>query len=296
MGIFQTFLLLLIVVMGRFLERLEIKRPNLFWGAILMLMLVFTSLDENSVIHNHNHNTSPSYTEQIILKMRSGSDPINSKSGFVNTGSGQRNAPTDPKSPDTSQRTNSGPTPGNGKGWPGPRFPWGADPKYGRSGSCDVSDPHQLSAARDWISDPSAWEDDERDHPLEVPVDFPYRLNDKNEPTLLVPNLLVNTKSKNFGTFTRVEFEQTATHAHHMPEFGISLPDNFNMPYYLTLNRSGKIAYAKKMLPHTTIISYQNEIAKQLSPVFNPNTYSVEGIAGQQKVPTQLVISKPRDL
>lgn len=81
-----------------------------------------------------------------------------------------------------------------------------------------------------------------------------------------------------------------------MPEFGISLPDNFNMPYYLTLNRSGKIAYAKKMLPHTTIISYQNEIAKQLSPVFNPNTYSVEGIAGQQKVPSQLVISKPRDL
>ena len=37
-------------------------------------MLVFTSLNENSVIHNHN--TSQSYTEQIILKMRSGSNPI----------------------------------------------------------------------------------------------------------------------------------------------------------------------------------------------------------------------------
>jgi hypothetical protein len=48
-------------------------------------------------------------------------------------------------------------------------------------------------------------------------------------------------------------------------------------------------------LPRSTIISYQNEIAKRLIPVFNPNTYSLEGIAGQQKVPTQLIIEKPRD-
>ena len=67
------------------------------------------------------------------------------------------------------------------------------------------------------------------------------------------------------------------------------------MAYYLNLGRSGKIAYATKMLPRSTIISYQNEIAKRLTPVFNPNTYSREGIAGQQKVPTQLIIEKPRD-
>ena len=178
---------------------------------------------------------------------------------------------------------------------PGPRFPWGADPRYGRSGSCEASGPHKLSAAKDWISDPAAWEDNERDHPLGVPVDFSYKLDDKNELTLLVPNL-GKTKFEGVGNAIRVEFEQTATHIHHAPEFGISLPDNFDMAYYLDLGRSGKIAYAKKMLPRSTIISYQNEIAKRLTPVFNPNTYSREGIAGRQKVPTQLIIEKPRDL
>lgn len=179
---------------------------------------------------------------------------------------------------------------------PGPRFPWGADPRNGRSDSCEASDPHKLSAARDWISDPAAWEDDERDHPLGVPVDFPYKLNDKNEPTLLVPNLGKTIFDEGVANYIRVEFEQTATHIHHAPEHGISLPDNFDMAYYLNLDRSGKIAYAKKMLPRSTIISYQNEIAKRLTPVFNPNTYSREGIAGRQKVPTQLIIEKPRDL
>lgn len=275
---FQIILVLTIIFMGRFLESLERKSPKLLWGLIFMLMLIFTSLDKNSLFYNHN--TSPSYTEQTISSIRSGSEPTNPKSGFVSSRTGQG--------------TNTGSTPGNDKGWPKPSFPWGADPKYGRSSSCDVSDPHQLSAARDWISDPSVWEDDERDHPLSVPVDFPYKLNDKNEPTLLVPNL-GNTKFEGVGKFIRVEFQQTATHLHHAPEFGISLPDNFDMAYYLNLGRSGKIAYATKMLPRSTIISYQNEIAKRLTPVFNLNTYSREGIAGQQKVPTQLIIEKPRD-
>jgi len=105
-----------------------------------------------------------------------------------------------------------------------------------------------------------------------------------------------NTKFEGVDKYIRVEFQQTATHIHHAPEFGISLPDNFDTAYYLNLDRSGKIAYATKMLPLSTIISYQNEIAKGLSPVFNPNTYSREGISGQQKVPTQLIIEKPRDL
>jgi hypothetical protein len=286
MTVFQITLIITIIFMGRFLESLERKSPRLLWGLILMLMLIFTSLN--------NHNTSPSYSERTISSIRSGSEPTNPKTGFVRGRTGQGNASTSPKSADTGQGINTGSTPGNDKGWPGPSFPWGADPKYSRSGSCDVSDPHQLSAAKNWISDPSAWEDDERDHPLSVPVDFPYKLNDKNEPTLLVPNL-GNTKFESVDKYIRVEFQQTATHIHHAPEFGISLPDNFNMAYYRNLGRSGKIAYATKMLPRSTIISYQNEIAKGLTPVFNPNTYLRDGIAGQQKVPTQLIIEKPRD-
>ena len=275
--------------MGSFLERLERNSPN-FWALIGMSMLVFISLDKYSVIYNHN--TSSSYTEQIISKIRSGSDPTNPKPSFV-PGLGRDR--TGSESADTGQGTHTGSSPGNGKGWPGPRLPFGVDPGYPRSSTFDASGPHQLPAVRDWISDPSAWEDDERDHPLEVPIDFPYRLNDKNEPTLLVPSL-GNAKSGNVGEPMRVEFQQTASHMHHAPELGIILPDNFDMAYYRKLDRSGKIAYATKMLPRGTIISYQNEIAKRLTPVFNPNTYSQEGVAGKKKVPTQLIFEKPRDL
>jgi len=110
----------------------------------------------------------------------------------------------------TGQGTNSGSTPwnsGNDKGWPGPRFPWGADPKYGRSSSGEPSSSHQLSAASDWISDPSAWKDDEENNPLGVFVDFPYKLDDKNknQPTLLVLNL-DTTIFHNASKMIRVEF------------------------------------------------------------------------------------------
>lgn len=67
------------------------------------------------------------------------------------------------------------------------------------------------------------------------------------------------------------------------------------MDYYKNLRRADKIAYAKRVLPPGTIISYQNEIAKRLIPVYNPNTYAVAGMAGQRKVPTQLIVSKLRD-
>lgn len=97
-------------------------------------------------------------------------------------------------------------------------------------------------------------------------------------------------------SFIRVEFDQTASHMHHAPDFGIDLPNNFDMNYYNTLKRRDKIAYAKKVLSRETIISYQNEIAKQLTPVYNPNTEAVLGIAGRQKVQSQLILSKPRPL
>jgi len=103
-----------------------------------MLGLVFTSLDKDSVIHNYN--TSPSYSEQIILKIRSGSDKP--KPGFVGSRPGSGQTSQGNALPDTGQETNTGSTPGNGKGVPGPRFPWGADPRYGRSGSCEASGPH----------------------------------------------------------------------------------------------------------------------------------------------------------
>ena len=53
----------------------------------------------------------------------------------------------------------------------------------------------------------SAWEDDEENNPLGVFVDFPYKLDDKNknQPTLLVPNL-DTTIFHNASKMIRVEF------------------------------------------------------------------------------------------
>jgi hypothetical protein len=89
MTIFQIILVITIIFMGRFLERLERESPKLFWGLISMLMLVFTSLDKDSVIYNHNTSTSPPYTEQIISKSRSGSEPTK-KIVIIQTSLGKR--------------------------------------------------------------------------------------------------------------------------------------------------------------------------------------------------------------
>ena len=78
-------LIITIIFMSSFLERLERESPKFFWGLILMLMLVFTSLDKDSVISNHNTSTSPSYTEHV----RGGSEPTK-KIVIIQTSLGKR--------------------------------------------------------------------------------------------------------------------------------------------------------------------------------------------------------------
>jgi hypothetical protein len=87
MTIFQITLVITIIFMGNFLASLERKSPKLFWGLILMLMLIFTSFDKDSLIYNHN--TSPSYTEQTISNIRSGSEPTK-KIVIIQTSLGKR--------------------------------------------------------------------------------------------------------------------------------------------------------------------------------------------------------------
>ena len=76
----------------------------------------------------------------------------------------------------------------------------------------------------------------------------------------------------------------------------MKLPDNFDLDHYMSLNRQGKIAYAKRVLPRTFLISYQNEIGKRLCPIFNPKTFAIEGFAGKDKVSSQLIFQPPRDI
>ena len=54
-----------------------------------------------------------------------------------------------------------------------------------------------------------------------------------------------------------------------------------------------KIDYGKQNLPRETIINYQNEIGKSMSPLFGPkDTFSVPGFAGKYKQNTELTIQQ----
>ena len=73
--------------MGNFLERLERESPDFFWGLICVLTFVFIPLGKDSVIYNNS--TRASYSEQIISKIRSGSDPTK-KIVIIETSQGKR--------------------------------------------------------------------------------------------------------------------------------------------------------------------------------------------------------------
>jgi len=169
-----------------------------------------------------------------------------------------------------------------------PKFPWGVDPSYGSGSNRKNVRSQEIPATRDWVSDPSAWEDAERDHTFGVPIDFPYRYDADGNPILLVPNIEHGFQKQKYF---RVEFEQTLTHLHHGPELGVKMPKNFDMNYYLSLDNPARINYAKKMVPRSTVITYQNEIAKKLIPVYNSKTKQYPGYAGTRRRETQLVVT-----
>ena len=107
---------------------------------------------------------------------------------------------------------------------------------------------------------------------------------------MLVPNI---GRARAKRAYTKVDFDQTASHIHHAPDLGIVLPQGFDMAKYERLDRVGKIEYAKQKLPRETIINYQNEIGKSISPIFCVNgvhTKSVPGFAGVRKQETELTI------
>jgi hypothetical protein len=85
MTIFKITLVITIIFMGSFLESFERKSLKLLWG--LILILIFIALDKDSLIYKHN--TSPSYTEQTISSIRSGSEP-RKKIVIIQTSLGKR--------------------------------------------------------------------------------------------------------------------------------------------------------------------------------------------------------------
>jgi hypothetical protein len=126
---------------------------------------------------------------------------------------------------------------------------------------------------------------------LQVDIGFPYKYDGNGNPTLLVPNI---SRAGNKRYYTRVDFDQTASHIHHVQDFGIVLPQDFDVAKYKRLDRAGKIEYAKHKLPRETIINYQNASGKSMSPIFGVNTKSVTGFAGVRKQDTQLTIQSTK--
>ena len=125
---------------------------------------------------------------------------------------------------------------------------------------------------------------------MEADIDFQYEYDSNGNPTLLVPN---PGKVRTKRNYNRVEFEQTASHIHHAPDFNIPLPSDFDMSHYMNLDRAGRIDYAKQKLSREIIISYQNEIGKSMSPLFGrKKTFSVPGFAGKYKQNTELTIQQ----
>ena len=146
-----------------------------------------------------------------------------------------------PNNPDNSANTRSN------NYYPKPRYPWGIDPSYN-----PAYNPGGGSSSRYLITKfqkmmnglvinmsgikrkrtCSTSEEDKKIQPpgkLQVDLDFPYEYDDNGNPTLLVPNI---GRARRKRPYTKVEFDQTASHMHHAPDLGIVLPQDFDMAKY----------------------------------------------------------------
>ena len=290
----------MILFLGRWLEMLERKNTYIFGSVILLLAITFTSL-------NHvQFETPPTVIEKNISSILA-----------INAGGGPKETdnflprpplvpPSNPDNPGNIGSSNSGSSSSQNYD-PKPKYPWGIDPSYnpgGGSGGGSALPANKIPDNDEWIDDPHVWdkiqdkdsttseeeENIKKDAKWEDNIDFSYESDSNGNPTLLVPNA---AKARTKRDYNRVYFDQSASHMHHSPDFDISLPADFDMNKYKSLDRAGRIAYAKEKLPRETIINYQNEIAKSMSPLFGTKkTLSVPGFAGKDKRNTELTIQQ----
>lgn len=182
---------------------------------------------------------------------------------------------------------------------PSPRTPAGG------SGSSSVSlsetklDDNKIPEKKNWDMHEWLEEDGDQCHdfeesgesdPLPVPVNFEYIRDSNGNPTILVPNI-DTTRTMPGRSLNRVEYDQTASHLHHAPDYGIQLPPDFDLvKYKALLTKADKIAYAKQHVSPETIISYQNAIGMSMNPTFRTKTYGIRGFAGKNRANVGLVI------
>jgi len=126
---------------------------------------------------------------------------------------------------------------------------------------------------------------------LQVDIDFRYKYDANRNPTLLVHKI---GRAGNKRDYTKVDFDQTASHIRHVQDFGIVLPQGLDIAKYKRFDRAGRIEYAKQKLPQETFINYQNAIGKSMSPIFGVNTKSVQCFAGIRKQEAELTIQSTK--
>lgn len=181
-----------------------------------------------------------------------------------------------------------------------PQLPSGGGP-YRDSTSLEVLKNNEVPDKKDW--NVNEWSDEDngqcndsekpiKSEELPVPVNFEYEKDSNGNPSLLIPNIDSTRKMKG-KAFNRIEYDQTASHLHHANDFGIQLPQDFDMSKYAALpTKSDKIQYGKQHVPPEIIISYQNSMGLAMTPIFGTGvkTYAFRGFAGKHKVNVGLVI------
>ena len=271
-----------------FLEYSETSNPNFwFFTCIFGIILNFSPLNPRYSIQSPT--TEPciekTVAEQTALRICGGDGFV--PGGFPSYGHGSHEGAAD-RGTDRGQNLD-----------PKPRFSAGTGPS-GNSGSSSNLSANKVPDPSEWDLDPKAWVDDARDSYQDfeeselsdkLPVNFEYVKDSNGNPTLLVPNI---GRARNKRDYTKIDFDQTASHIHHAPDFGIVFPQGFDMAKYQGLDRAGRIEYTKQKLPRETIINYQNEIGKSMSPIFGVNTKSVPGFAGVRRQDTELTIQSTK--
>jgi len=283
---------------GYFLERFERNSPRIFWFCTLLAAFLFNFSQSQIVNEVGFQRIQPSTVIEkntaSVLAINSGGGNLNEPNNFV-----PLSTEVPPSNPDN--LANTGPNRGNNY-YPKPKYPWGVDPSYNPGGSSSALYENQIPENDEWVSNPYVWdkaqendssiseEEENIKQPGKLEVDFPYEYDSNGDPTLLVPN---PAKARTKREYNRVEFDQTASHMHHAADLNISLPSDFDMAHYRNLNRVDRINYAKQKLSRETIINYQNEIGKSMSPLFGPKkTFPVAGFAGKFKQNTELTIQQ----
>ena len=296
----KFFLIVLVIVFSKFLERLERENSGIFGVLCVLLALTFSLSGEVKFQKNQN-STIFENNVSSVLAINSGGGESKDSGSFI--------PPPNPPRNDRDTSTNDSPTNDS------PKYPWGADPSYrpslgagsggngGNSKPDNFEEKNKIPNQYEWIVDQSIWNSAEKSDSsisqeeststakLEVEIDFPYEYDSKNNPTLLIPNTGPLKKKR---AYTKVDFDQTAAHMHHASDFDIQLPADFDMNKYLGLDRAGKLDYVNQMLPRETVIRYQNAIGKSLCPIYNiaGKNLSVSGFAGKNKIGTELSIQQ----